>query len=202
MSIFRTVLVVFSASTILAAAAGCGHEEAELARADLQPLEVRTAAVELISSARPIEIRGTVQPARQAAVSSRVTGTVVAVLVQSGQRVRPDQPLLEIKPETIEGQVEQASGALVQAQAAFALAERNFRRFEALHTDGAASDLELDMARMEYERAQGAVEQARGAFQTARSVADEAVVRAPFSGRVIDTLVEIGDLAAPGRPLV
>jgi RND family efflux transporter MFP subunit len=32
-------------------------------------------------------------------------------------------------------------------------------------------------------------------------VADESIVRAPFTGRVVDTLVEVGDLAAPGRPL-
>jgi RND family efflux transporter MFP subunit len=28
------------------------------------------------------------------------------------------------------------------------------------------------------------------------------MVRAPFAARVVDTLVEVGDLAAPGRPLV
>jgi RND family efflux transporter MFP subunit len=58
------------------------------------------------------------------------------------------------------------------------------------------------MARMQYEQAKGAVEQAEGAVQTASSVADESAVRAPFPGRIVETLVEVGDLAAPGRPLV
>jgi RND family efflux transporter MFP subunit len=129
-------------------------------------------------------------------------GPVVAIHVTAGSAVANGQRLLEIQPETTEGQLAQASGALSQAQAARALAERNYRRFEALHAEGAASDLELDMARMEFERAQGAVEQAEGAVQAATSVAGESVVRAPFSGRVVETLVEVGDLAAPGRPLV
>ena len=55
---------------------------------------------------------------------------------------------------------------------------------------------------MEYERAQGAVTQAEGAVRAATTVAGESIVRAPFTGRVVDTLVDVGDLAAPGRPLV
>jgi RND family efflux transporter MFP subunit len=129
-------------------------------------------------------------------------GPVVAIHVRAGSIVAAGQRLLEIQPETAEGQLAQAEGARAQARAALALAERNFKRFQALHADGAASDLELDMARMEFERARGAVEQAEGAVKAADSVAEESVVRAPFAGRVVDTLVEVGDLAAPGRPLV
>ena len=58
------------------------------------------------------------------------------------------------------------------------------------------------MAKMQFEQARGAVDQADGAVQAASSVASESFVRAPFAGRVTETLVEVGDLAAPGRPLV
>ena len=58
------------------------------------------------------------------------------------------------------------------------------------------------MARMQYEQANGAVKQAKGAVQAAGSVASESTVSAPFAGRVVKTMVEVGDLAAPGRPLV
>jgi RND family efflux transporter MFP subunit len=82
------------------------------------------------------------------------------------------------------------------------VAERNYQRYQALHADNAASDLELDMARMQFEQAEGAVEQAQGAVTTAATVARESTVKAPFAGQVIETMVEVGDLAAPGRPLV
>jgi RND family efflux transporter MFP subunit len=58
------------------------------------------------------------------------------------------------------------------------------------------------MARMQYEQARGAVEQAQGAVAAAASVARESRVVAPFAGRVAARLVEVGDLAAPGRPVV
>jgi RND family efflux transporter MFP subunit len=193
-------IVVSSLS--LAVSLGCGKHEPEQASIDHAPLTVKATAVERISSARPIEIRGTVQPAREAFVSSRAMGPVVAIRVKAGDRVAKGQALLEIQPEASEGQLAQANGALAQARAVLALTERNWRRYEALHAESAASDLELDMAKMEYERAQGAVEQAEGAVRAATSVAQESVVRSPFRARVVDTLVEVGDLAAPGRPLV
>jgi RND family efflux transporter MFP subunit len=202
MKVARPIPIAALALASLGAVAGCGRHQAEHAAASLTPVTVRTAAVERITSSQPIEVRGTVQPGRQAFVSSRVMGPVTAIWVQAGSQVGQGQKLLQIQPAASDGQVAQATGALAQARAALSLAERNHRRFEALHADGAASDLELDMARMDFERAQGAVTQAEGAVQAAATVADESVVRAPFAGRVVDTLVELGDLAAPGRPLV
>ncbi len=201
MNRYRTLTTaILSLSLVLVAA--CRHEEAPNAPMEAKPVTGHIAPVERVSESRPIEVYGIVQPARQSFVSSRVMGPVVAVHVQAGDVVRKGQPLVSIEPQTIEGQVAQAKGALAQAKAALALAEKNFNRFKRLHESGAASDLELDMARMQYEQAQGAVEQAKGAVQTATSVADEAVVRAPFAARIVDRLVEVGDMAGPGRPLV
>jgi len=197
----RTFSILFTATAALVLTA-CGHDEPKLAEADLQPLGVEVVEVEWITEAKPIEVRGVVHPARQAEVSSRVMGPVVKLNVRAGSTVARGQVLLEIQPEASAGQLSQARGALAQAEAALAMAERNYRRFEALHTDNAASELELDMAKMQYEQARGAVEQAEGAVRSASSVADEAAVRAPFAARVVETLVEVGDLAAPGRPLV
>jgi RND family efflux transporter MFP subunit len=158
--------------------------------------------VERVSESRTIELFGTVQPARQAMVSSRVSGPVIAVKVAPGDLVRKGQTLLEIEPDSIEGQVSQAQGALSQAQAALALAEKNFHRYEELHRKNAASEVELDMALMQYDQAKGAVAQAEGAVRSASSVAGEAKVTAPFNARVVEKMAEVGDMAAPGRPLI
>jgi membrane fusion protein, multidrug efflux system len=181
---------------------GCGQGEPVRNDATLEPLPVTVTEVELVSEVEPIQVRGIVQPARQATISSRAMGPVVAVMVRAGATVRKNQILLEIQPAASEGQLSQTEGALAQARAGLALAERNYRRYQALHDQNAASDLELDMARMQYDQASGAVAQAEGAVQTAASVAEESAVRAPFAARVIETKVEVGDLAAPGRPLV
>jgi RND family efflux transporter MFP subunit len=196
---FLAALIPITALTISTA---CGHDEPQRTEANMKPITVEIVDVESIREAKSIDVRGVVQPARQASVSSRAMGPVVALKVHPGATVAKGQVLVEIQPDTADGQLAQALGALAQAQAALALSERNFQRFKALHAENAASELELDVARMQFEQARGAVVQAEGAVSAASSVAAESEVTAPFAARVVQTLVEVGDLAAPGRPLV
>lgn len=187
----------------LVVVSGCaGHTEPKPEAAVEETVTARLATVETVTAPVAFELPGIVEADRTAAVSSRVMATVTAVHVRAGDPVRRGQVLVEIDPQTAAGQVAQARGGLAQAEAGLALAERNYQRFQALAATEAASQLELDLAKSQYEQARGAVQQARGAVSSASSVASESRVVAPFDGRVAARLVEAGDLAAPGRPLV
>jgi RND family efflux transporter MFP subunit len=184
-------------------AAGCGGGREEERGGAIPPaVKARLAKVEDAAVAKSVELPGTVESERAAEAGSRVTALVTAVRVRVGDRVRRGQVLVEIDPQTAAGQVGQARGGLAQAEAALALAERNHERFRALADADAASALELDQARAQHDLAKGAVETARGAVAAASSVAAESRVTAPFDGYVTARTVEVGDLAAPGRPLV
>jgi len=202
MSRNKTILSSLTLLSALLLASGCGGHEPTTEQQELPSVSASLSPVERVTEAKIIEVFGVVQPARQAVVSSRVSGPVTAVKVTAGDLVRKGQTLMEIEPDSIEGQVSQARGALAQAQAALSLAEKNYTRFRSLQKKNATSEVELDMARMQYEQALGAVAQAEGAVQTASSVAGEAKVTAPFNARVVEKMAEVGDMAAPGRPLV
>ncbi|MFH1177032.1 MAG: efflux RND transporter periplasmic adaptor subunit [Acidobacteriota bacterium] len=196
----RTIASTIGMLALLAASCGGGRETQ--GTATLPAVRAEVTGVAALTVAQKIELYGTVGADRVAAVSSRVMATVTAVLVKAGDSVQTGQVLAEIDPATAQGQEAQARGALAQAQAALVLAERNHKRYTALAEKHAASELELDMAGMQFEQAKGAVEQAQGALAAASSVAKESRVLAPFAGRVAQKLVEVGDLAAPGRPLL
>ena len=203
MSMHRTVLLaaLLLASTILAACGGEeGHSDGEAP--ELAPVEAARALVERVQAPQTVTLYGGVEADHQAAVSTRVMATVTGVHVQTGDTVRRGQLLLELDPQTVRGQTSQAQGALAQAQAALALAERNYQRFQELAKTDAASELELDQARMQYEQSLGAVEQAEGSVSAARSMQADARITAPFEGTVARRMAEVGDLAAPGRPLL
>jgi RND family efflux transporter MFP subunit len=192
--------VLFGAAA--AASLGACSSPHSPSKKDLPPVSAATALVERASLPDRLTLYGTVTADRSAAVSSRVMANVVAVPARVGQSVAAGDVLVEIDAATASGQVAQAKGALAQAHAALSLAERNYERYKALAASGSASPLELDMTRMQYEQAKGAVQQGEGAVDAASSVARESRVTAPFAGRVAARLVEAGDLAAPGRPLV
>ncbi|HEX9799818.1 MAG TPA: efflux RND transporter periplasmic adaptor subunit [Thermoanaerobaculia bacterium] len=196
----RTRLAAISLSAVTLAACGRSHAPAPAPTPDA--VRARLATAERLTLPNEVALAGSVEAERSAAVASRVMALVTEVHARLGERVAAGELLVTIDPTAAEGQLGQARGALAQAEAALALAEKNHQRFQALAVKQAASELEVDLARAQHHQAQGAVEQARGAVAAARSVAHESRVVAPFAGRVAARMVEAGDLAAPGRPLM
>ncbi len=198
----RIAFATLSAFALVATACGPRSDSDTGPAAESPPISARVATAERVAASRRIELAGTVEAERSTSVSSRVMASVTAIHVQLGDSVRAGQTLISIDPSAAEGQVAQARGALAQTESALALARRNHERYVALAANQSASELELDLARTQFEQAAGAVQQARGAVASASSMARDARVVSPFAGRVTARLVEVGDLAAPGRPLV
>jgi len=194
-------LWIVPAAALAVLLVGCGHKEAAVEPVAPAPVQATVVAVEAVEAPRLIELQGVVMPEKETYLSSRAMGPVVKVLANAGDLVRKGDLLVEIQQDLSHGQLSQAKGGLAQAEAALALASRNFERFRKLHEKAACSELELDMARMQHEQAKGAVEQAKGAVAAAGSVADESAVRAPFDAVVVERMVNLGDLSAPGRPI-
>jgi RND family efflux transporter MFP subunit len=186
--------------TIALLAGGCGHETAR--RNAAAPIQVRTAIVAASEGARVIDAVGSLRAASEAVLSGKMMGSVLEIRKEAGDLIRRGEILLVIDGRDVSGQIEQAQGSLAQARAAMVLAETNLKRFEQLHGRGSASQLELDQARYQFETTKGAVQQAEGAVATAGSYKAYAEIAAPFDGRVVDRMCDVGDLATPGRPLM
>ena len=146
---------------------------------------IRVAPAEAIGRYRAA---GTVRAARRAEVATRLMGRVEAVHVRAGDRVRPGQLLLTVERASLTAAQQQAAAALDQAAA-------TLRRTERLYADSAAALVQLEAARTARAQAQA---QAR-AVQADLAYAE---VRAPFAGVVATRLVDPGDQAAPGQPLL
>jgi RND family efflux transporter MFP subunit len=178
----------------------CGHgDKGESSRV---PIAVQTAIVAAADEPGTVEAAGSLRSGRETILAGKVMGTVISIRKAAGDPVRKGEVLIVIDSRDVEGQIVQAKGALAQAQAAAAIAQANLLRYEQLFTRNAASQLELDQARYQAETAKGAVTQAEGAVSTASSYRSYAEIAAPFDGRVVDRLCEVGDMTAPGRPLM
>lgn len=169
---------------------------------ELPPATVKVQKLELDGDAGQLEAVGRVKYHRESTVSARVMGRVTQVRVKAGDTVKKGQVLLRIDDRDPRGRVDQARGALTSAKAAEEVARQMLERFEQLRAQDAASKAKLDKARFDHDNAKGAVIQARGALQTAETFLKDTVVLAPFSGKVVDTMIEEGEMAAPGYPLL
>jgi len=183
--------------------AGCGgddHQEAEAGQRP--PVQVRVETIQARNEAGIYRAVGRVKNARESTIASKVMGKVRAVRVKAGDLVKEGELLISIGDNDVGGQVGQSKGALAQAEAARVIARQSLDRMEALKATDSVTSAQYDMAVFDYHRALGAVEQARGALRSAQSFLQETRVIAPFSGRIIDTLIEEGEMASPGSPLV
>lgn len=181
------IAVVGTAAIAAAFLAGC-HADRNPTQAGGAPVAATTLVVTAAPAPVYATVPGTVVSRRRAEISSRLTGYVRSVAVQAGDRVTAGQPLLAIDSSDVTGQLQ-------QAQAIFDEAQTNYQRASNLYTKGVSTKVQLDAATRQYTTA-------KAALQMARAAVGYADVRAPYAGVIVDKLVDAGDLATPGKPLL
>ena len=209
---------------------------------------VQVAPVVRAAIAQSIVATGRLNAPARMDVGSDVSATVVEVKVREGDLVRAGQVLVRLQDSEARAAVQQAQGALseargravqqstvtspvanqavVQAQAALQVAEREHQRAKELVAQGFFSQQKLDDARRALDTSRSALESARlqasanqasgveaslAASRTAQAQAalDAAQARlarlqviAPVDAVVLNRMVEPGSLAQPGKALL
>lgn len=135
-------------------------------------------------------------------IKPRVNGVVTAIHFRDGQDVRQGQPLFTIDPRPYRAALAQAQAQVARAEATLANAKQVTHRSQVLLLAQAVSKEELE-ANVAAERT-GAAElaAARAAVQAAQLNLSFTTVRAPFSGRVSDRKVGLGDSVADGQTVL
>lgn len=147
---------------------------------------VEVATVEPSAASLTIQLPGEVEATRDALLASALGGYVERVAVKVGDRVKKGQALAWVDSATHRARVRQAQ---IEVDAS----KRELARAQALGGS---------IARIELEAAQTRHDAARAGLATARVASGRAVVTAPFAGTVVDLNAEVGEVAAPGTPLV
>lgn len=177
---------ILTTLTLTATLAACSAEDpGRIPRADA-PADVTVSTTARAPSVESFP--AAVVSERSAEVATRMSGTVERVVVDVGARVRQGDLLVRLDASDIRARMS-------AARANLELAERSHARVESLAADGAASQAELDEVTARLEAARAGLEEA--AVQETY-----AEVRAPFSGEVTGRMVDAGDLAVPGQPLL
>lgn len=152
------------------------------------PSFAQTRTIELREVATTLPAEAVIEATQQATVATQVSGRIVAVNVEAGQRVQAGQVLMRIDAR-------EAAENVAAARAQLAQAEANFTRTQNLFRQKFVSQAALDAA-------DATLKSARAQAAAAGAGASHATVTAPISGIVAQRHAELGDLATPGKPLV
>lgn len=144
--------------------------------------------VELRNVQLTLPAEAVIEATRQAVVATQVSGRIVAVSAEAGQRVQAGQLLMRVDAREATENVAAAKAQLVQAEASFSRTQNLFRQ-------KFVSQAALDQA-------EATLKSAQAQAGAAGAGASHATVTAPIAGLVAQRHAELGDLAMPGKPLV
>jgi RND family efflux transporter MFP subunit len=200
----RNIHSTISAILLLAATIGvgaCSGDDSSTVTENAL-INVRLAEIESRQVPQARSYPGTVQGRQKVNISTKIMGTVDFLGAEEGSPVTRGQVLVRIRNADIVARQAQASATLREAEANLANSERQFRRIERLFNSESATKKEFEDASTRYEMAQARTEMVRGKLSEIEDAMGYTVLESPIDGVVNQKIVEEGDLAVPGRPLL
>lgn len=188
----QTVFKLALSATVICTALPALAADAPLATATVGWREVPTS----------FAAEATVEALRQATIAAQVQGRVMEVRVDAGDRVKQGDLLMRIDERESNQAVAGAEANVAQAQAQLSNARATYERTKNLFAQKFVSQSALDQAEAGYRAAEAQMKAAsanRGQATTGRSFT---VIHSPLTGVVSERLTELGEMAAPGKPLL
>jgi len=129
-----------------------------------------------------------VEAVNQATISAQTSGRVVKLNADVDDAVNKGDILVEFRNK-------EQKASYNSAKASFDEAESEFNRIKDIFNKKLVSKTALDKASANYKTAKAKLDQGIEAMENT-------IVRAPYSGIVVKRHIELGELAAPGKPLM
>jgi RND family efflux transporter MFP subunit len=148
------------------------------------------------------ELDGVVEPVKQSTVAAQASGRISQLAVKAGDRVRAGQLLATIDDRETQTGLQRSRAQSAQAEAELRNAQAQVQRTRELQAKGFVSQAALDTAETVFKAAQAGRDQATAGQRQSIISQEFTRVTAPYDGWVLETQVQPGDLAIPGKPLL
>ena len=183
---------------ILLVAAGGNNE---------QIYSVQTELVEKRTITQVVSATGKINPIEQVILRPEVTGEIVDLPVEEGDRVTKGQLLIRLKPEQYEARKNRAFASLQAVKADLKIrkatldqVDAEYKRIQGLFEKGLASDAQLELAKASFLQSEGAYEAAQASVMQAEESYNDAVVElaktaiySPLNGTISQLNVELSE---------
>jgi len=182
---------------IALAAAGINYSLSVEGRVDQQQAR-QTGRVDFSTLTETVIATGVIRPVVGAEVNvgSRISGTVVNLSVEVGDRVEVGQLLAELDTTALEAAADQVRADVALAHPRVALAESILKRRQRLAGQGLASAEDLDTAQRDLAVERAQLEASRARLRSAEIVLGYSRITAPIRGVVAEVTTREGETVA------
>ena len=136
-----------------------------------------------------------IQPEVKVNISAKVSGQIIDLGVEEGDRVKRGQFLVQLDQEYYKAAVEQSASNYRYAVAGYEKSENEYERSKKLFEDNLISSSELEIAKSTYEQAKAQVDQADAALKQAQDNLDKTTIFSPMDGTVSQLNKKVGEMA-------
>jgi HlyD family secretion protein len=176
------------------------------------PVEVRLEEASRGRLVRSVNAPGSIEPRTKVQISAQVVARITELPFREGDFVRRGDVVVRLDArdltanlESAQAQLRAEEARLQGAEAALVEAERELARIGALVASRDVAVAELDSAEAHYRRAlsqrdatRHTIDHARALIARARKDVENAVIVAPFDGRIVRLNAEVGELVLVG----
>ena len=180
---------------------GCGSKS-ETAEATSKDVSCTTGQAQLMSIPQYVTATGSLEADKSVMVSTRMMGWVKKIHVKEGQTVSKGDPLLSIDDTDLMAKKAQAKAGIAEAEAVLANAEKMVARFERLYAEKSVSRAQYDDVLTGRDRAAAGVAMAKAGLSEVNVHLSYLDITASTEGVVARKMIEEGDMANPGMPLL
>lgn len=167
------------------------------AAAQLPTAEARVATV----NAEQV-LDGLVEAVNRSTVSAQISARVIELPFDVDDYVEQGEVIVRFRDTQQKARLEQARANLEEARAQLTQAQSQYQRFRSLRDKQLVSKSQMDEARSAFDSARARASAAEAAVDEAREQLEHTVVKAPYSGIVVERHVELGETASMGQPLM
>ncbi|MGY6162277.1 efflux RND transporter periplasmic adaptor subunit [Paraburkholderia strydomiana] len=199
----RIIIAAVVAVVILAIAIAQAirKRETPATTADTAPSVIEFSADDLTTVSRrslvqTLPLTGSLRAVTQAAVKSKVAGSVLEVAVREGDAVQSGQILAKIDARDYVARAEQSRGQMAAMVGQLDIARQTLENNRVLVEKGFISKNAFDTAQSQYEIARANLDAARAALASSNLSLADTVVRSPLNGQIASRSVEPGEKVA------
>lgn len=158
--------------------------------ADLREVDITTTA------------EAVVEAVRQSTVAAQVSGRIVDIRFDVGDRVQKGDVILRIDERAAAQAVAASEAQVREAEAALVNARAQYERTRQLVAQKFVSQAALDKAEADFKAAESRMKATLAGAGAAATERSFTTIVAPYSGIVSGRHVQLGEMAAPGKPLL
>jgi membrane fusion protein (multidrug efflux system) len=192
--------VLFIGSVLILLLTGCGDKSKE----KTAPPPPTVTVTEVAQHKIPIvmEFSGTITSVKTVDIIPRVSGYIEKRYFEEGTFVKEGDPLYLIDPRPFQARLDAHKAQLKSDQASLAYWENEAARYQRLAAQGAASQEKKEGALTKLNETRAAIEKDKADIENARLELSFTRIMAPFSARIQETRINVGNLVQQQRDVL